>query len=80
MGGGGRITDSGTEIVQSFQDIGMTPQEAGDQYSEEEDDERQAENESDHAVSFASRERRELYRPHTPINVTPSPRHPTESP
>jgi hypothetical protein len=51
-----RVSDSGPEVVECFQDIGVTSEQARNQYSEEEDDERQDENKSDHCVSFASGE------------------------
>src|ERR1019366_1522633 len=66
-----RVPHSRPEVVECFQDIGVTSEQARNQYSEEGDTERQDENQSDHCVSFASGERRELYRPGPPDHGTP---------
>ncbi len=57
------IAYSRAEVMERFEDVGMTSEQTRNQYSKQENDESQNENESHHCVSFASGERRELYRP-----------------
>jgi len=49
-----RVADAGTEVVQRFENIGVTSEQSRDQDPEQEDDERQDENKSHHRVSFVS--------------------------
>jgi hypothetical protein len=49
-----RVTHSRAEVMERFQDVGVTSEQARNQYAKQENNESQNENESDHCVSFAS--------------------------
>jgi hypothetical protein len=59
---GGGVTDPGTQVVECLQNVGVAPEQAGNQNPQDQDHECQEEYESKHDASFDSEERRRLYR------------------